>query len=214
MVKAMTAAAAIPHFYLVDEVKLDALVNLRKTLQDSYTEQAVKLTYLPFMIKALSVALLRYPLMNSTFSEEASTICCRGSHNVGVAVATPHGLAVPNIKNVQQLSVVEIAKELARLTQLATASKLSAEDVSGGTITVSNFGSIGGKVGYPLLNLHEVAIGAFGRIRKTPCFAEDGSIYPASIMNVTWAADHRVLDGATLAKFFSEWKSLLEQPKG
>ncbi|MCO5609331.1 hypothetical protein L7F22_063557 [Adiantum nelumboides] len=213
MVKAMTAAAAIPHFYLVDEVKLDAIVNLRKNLQDSYIEQGIKLTYLPFMIKALSVALLKYPLMNSTYSEEASTICCRGIHNVGIAVATPHGLAVPNIKNVQRLSVIEIAKELARLTQLAAANKLSAEDIAGGTISVSNFGSIGGKLGYPLLNLPEVVIGAFGRIHKAPCFAEDGSIFPASLMNVTWAADHRVLDGAALANFSNEWKALLEQPE-
>lgn len=78
MVKAMTAAAAIPHFYLVDELKLDALVKLKNNLKDLYIEEGVKLTYLPLMIKALSVALLKYPLMNSTCNEDASTICCRG----------------------------------------------------------------------------------------------------------------------------------------
>ncbi|KAH7279910.1 hypothetical protein KP509_37G043300 [Ceratopteris richardii] len=212
MVKTMTAAAAIPHFYLVDELKLDALVNLRKELQDFCAEQGVKLTYLPLMIKALSVALSKYPLVNSIYNEKESTICQRGTHNVGVAVATPFGLAVPNIKNVQRLSVMEIANELSRLTQLAAVNQLSSEDVSGGTISVSNFGSIGGKVGYPLLNVPEVAIGAFGRIHKVPCFAEDGSIIQAPLMNVTWAADHRVLDGATLVKFSNEWRKLLEQP--
>eukprot|EP00250_Pteridium_aquilinum_P012788 c20947_g1_i1 orf=21-1643(-) len=213
MVKAMSAAAAIPHFYLVDELKLNALVKLKKNLQDSFMEQGVKLTYLPLMIKALSVALLKYPLMNSTCNDDASTICCKGIHNVGIAIATSHGLAVPNIKNVRRLSVIEIAKELSRLTQLATSNQLSADDVSGGTISVTNFGSIGGKQGFPLLNLPEVAIGAFGRIYKAPCFSEDGSVYPASLMNVTWAADHRVLDGATLANFSNEWKSLVEQPE-
>lgn len=213
MVKAMTAAAAIPHFYLVDELDLDALVKLKKDLKDAFTEQGIKLTYLPLMIKALSVALVKYPLMNSTCNEDASEICCRGPHNVGVAIATSNGLAVPNIKNVQSLSVLEISKELSRLSQLATTNQLSSEDISGGTITVSNFGSIGGKVGYPLLNLPEVAIVAFGRIHKAPRFAEDGSIYPASLMNVTLAADHRVLDGATLVNFCNEWKTLVEHPE-
>lgn len=213
MVKAMTAAAAIPHFHLVDELNVDAVSALRKNLKDVFIEQGVNITYLPFVIKALSVALVKYPLVNSTCNEDASEICCRGAHNVGVAIATSYGLAVPNIKNVQDLSVLEIAKELLRLTELARANQLSSADVSGGTITVSNFGSVGGKFGSPLLNLPEVAIVAIGRIQKIPRFSDEGNIYPASIMNVTWGADHRVLDGATVANVCNEWKTIVERPE-
>lgn len=107
-----------------------------------------------------------------------------GSHNIGVAMATEHGLVVPNIKNVQSLSLLEITKELSRLQHLATNNKLSPEDVTGGTITLSNIGSIGGKFGSPLLNLPEVAIIALGRIEKVPKFSQDGTVYPASMMMV------------------------------
>eukprot|EP00249_Psilotum_nudum_P011632 c23290_g1_i1 orf=482-2101(+) len=213
MVKTMTAAAAIPHFHFMEEFNVDALVELKKSLNDICAEQGVKLTYLPFVIKSLSVALTKYPLLNSTCNEDASEICCRGAHNVGVAMATPHGLVVPNVKNIKLLSILEIAKELLRLSNLAAANKLSSEDVSGGTITISNIGAIGGKFGCPLLNVPEVAIVAIGRIQKLPRFSEDGDVYPASIMNVTFGADHRVVDGATVAKICGEWKSLVEQPE-
>eukprot|EP01018_Ginkgo_biloba_P027884 Gb_40315 [translate_table: standard] len=135
------------------------------------------------------------------------------SHNIGVAMATPYGLVVPNIKNVQSLSILEITKELQRLVQGASNNKLTSEDVSGGTITISNFGAIGGKFGSPLLNLPEVAIVAIGRIQKLPRFSDDGTVYPASIMNVTFGADHRVIDGATVAKFCNQWKLLIEKPE-
>lgn len=99
-------------------------------------------------------------------------------------MATEHGLVVPNIKNVQSLSLLEITKELSRLQHLATNNKLNPEDVTGGTITLSNIGAIGGKFGSPLLNLPEVAIIALGRIEKVPKFSEEGTVYPASIMMV------------------------------
>ncbi|KAF8401437.1 hypothetical protein HHK36_012376 [Tetracentron sinense] len=136
-----------------------------------------------------------------------------GCHNIGIAMATPSGLVVPNIKKVQSLSILEITKELSRLQQLALNNKLSPEDISDGTMTLSNIGAIGGKFGSPLLNLPEVAIIAIGRIQKLPRFADDGSVYPASIINVNIGADHRVVDGATVARFCNEWKLLVEKPE-
>jgi 2-oxoisovalerate dehydrogenase E2 component (dihydrolipoyl transacylase) len=128
-------------------------------------------------------------------------------------MATEHGLVVPNIKNVQSLSLLEITKELSRLQHLAANNKLNPEDVTGGTITLSNIGAIGGKFGSPLLNLPEVAIIALGRIEKVPKFSKEGTVYPASIMMVNIAADHRVLDGATVARFCCQWKEYVEKPE-
>ncbi|GFQ03407.1 lipoamide acyltransferase component of branched-chain alpha-keto acid dehydrogenase complex mitochondrial [Phtheirospermum japonicum] len=160
MIKSMTLAAKIPHFHYVDEIKCNALVELKASFQNENSDP--------------------------------------GSHNIGIAMATPHGLVVPNIKKVQSLSILEITKELSRLQQLALANKLSSDDISGETITVSNIGTIGGKFGSPLINVPEVSIIAIGRIQKVPQFDDDENVYPASIMTVNIGADHRVLDGATV----------------
>ncbi|PKA58417.1 Lipoamide acyltransferase component of branched-chain alpha-keto acid dehydrogenase complex, mitochondrial [Apostasia shenzhenica] len=213
MVKSMTMAAKVPHFYYSEEINCDALVELKATFQEENSEKDVKHTFMPFLIKSLSMALNKYPLMNSSFNEEANEFILKGCHNVGVAMATPHGLVVPNIKKVQSLSIMEITKELARLQQMALGNKLNTEDITGGTITLSNIGSIGGNFGSPILNLPEVAIIAIGRIQKLPRFSNDGSIYPACITNVTIGADHRTVDGATVARFCNEWKLLIEKPE-
>lgn len=114
-------------------------------------------------------------------------------------MATEHGLVVPNIKNVQSLSLLEITKELSRLQHLATNNKLKPEDITGGTITLSNIGAIGGKFGSPLLNLPEVAIIALGRIEKVPKFSEEGTVYPASIMTVkAYQVHHFLVQGFLL----------------
>ncbi|CAH8343643.1 unnamed protein product [Eruca vesicaria subsp. sativa] len=213
MVKSMTMATKVPHFHFVEEINCDALVELKQFFKENNTDSTIKHTFLPTLIKSLSMALTKYPFVNSCFNEESVEIILKGSHNIGVAMATEHGLVVPNIKNVQSLSLLEITKEMSRLQYLATNNKLSPEDVTGGTITLSNIGAIGGKFGSPLLNLPEVAIIALGRIEKVPKFKEDGSVYPASTMMVNIAADHRVLDGATVARFCCQWKEYIEKPE-
>ncbi|CAN7117111.1 lipoamide acyltransferase component of branched-chain alpha-keto acid dehydrogenase complex, mitochondrial [Brassica rapa] len=213
MVKTMTMATKVPHFHFVEEINCDALVKLKHFFKEHNTDSTVKHTFLPTLIKSLSMALTKYPYVNGCFNEESLEIILKGSHNIGVAMATEHGLVVPNIKNVQSLSLLEITKEMSRLQHLATNNKLSPEDVTGGTITLSNIGAIGGKFGSPLLNLPEVAIIALGRIEKVPKFKEDGSVYPASTMMVNIAADHRVLDGATVARFCCQWKEYIEKPE-
>uniref|UniRef100_A0A1J3HC83 Dihydrolipoamide acetyltransferase component of pyruvate dehydrogenase complex n=1 Tax=Noccaea caerulescens TaxID=107243 RepID=A0A1J3HC83_NOCCA len=213
MVKTMTMATKVPHFHFVEEINCDALVELKHFFKENNTDSTVKHTFLPTLIKSLSMALTKYPFVNSCFNEESLEIILKGSHNIGVAMATEHGLVVPNIKNVQSLSLLEITKELSRLQHLAANNKLSPEDVTGGTITLSNIGSIGGKFGSPLLNLPEVAIIALGRIEKVPKFSQDGTVYPASMMMVNIAADHRVLDGATVARFCCQWKQYIEKPE-
>ncbi|XP_050374471.1 lipoamide acyltransferase component of branched-chain alpha-keto acid dehydrogenase complex, mitochondrial [Argentina anserina] len=213
MVRSMTMAAKVPHFHFVEEINCNALSELKDFFQRSNSDSSVKHTFLPSLIKTLSMAISKYPLVNSCFIEESLEVILKGSHNIGIAMATPYGLVVPNIKNVQSLSIMEITKELSRLLQLALENKLRPEDISDGTITLSNIGAIGGKYGSPLLNLPEVVIIAIGRIQKVPQFADNGSVYPASIMTVNIGADHRVLDGATVARFCKEWKQFIENPE-
>ncbi|KAH9305608.1 hypothetical protein KI387_010012, partial [Taxus chinensis] len=110
MVKTMNMAAKVPHFHYLEEINVDSLVKLKESFQGATASQGVKHTYLPFLIKSLSFALMDHPLMNSIFNEEAYEIIYKGSHNIGIAMTTPHGLVVPNIKNVQELSILEVNK--------------------------------------------------------------------------------------------------------
>ncbi|CAL4963913.1 unnamed protein product [Urochloa decumbens] len=213
MVKSMSLAAKVPHFHYLEEINCDSLVQLKARFQTENKDNTIKHTFLPFLIKSLSMALSKYPMLNSSFIEETNEVVLKGSHNIGIAMATTHGLVVPNVKKVQSLSILEITKELARLHEMASHNRLSAADIEGGTITLSNIGAIGGKFGSPLLNLPEVAIIALGCIQKLPRFDDDENVYPSSIINVTVGADHRVVDGATVARFCNEWKGLVEKPE-
>ncbi|MFS7924348.1 putative dihydrolipoyllysine-residue (2-methylpropanoyl)transferase [Helianthus anomalus] len=213
MVKSMTAAVTVPHFHYIEEINCDELWRLKVTFQKQNSDPDIKFTFLPVLIKSLSMALMSYPLLNSTFDLEKYEVNLKGSHNIGIAMATPVGLVVPNIKNVQSLSIFEITKELARLQKLAHENKLTPEDIRGGTMTLSNIGAIGGKSGSPLINVPEVAIIALGRTQKVTCFGDDGNVYPVSLMTANIAADHRILDGATVALFCNEWKKLIEKPE-
>ncbi|KAM7485060.1 hypothetical protein LguiA_001069 [Lonicera macranthoides] len=213
MVKSMTLAAKIPHFHYVEELNCDALVELKASFQKENSDPNVKHTFLPILIKSLSMALSKHPLLNSCFNEESHEVTLKGSHNIGVAMATPNGLVVPTIKKVQSLSILEITKELSRLQQLALTNKLGPDEISGGTITLSNIGAIGGKFGSPLVNVPEVCIIAIGRIQKVARFDGDENAYPVSIMTVNIGADHRVLDGAMVARFCNDWKLFIEKPE-
>ena len=125
---------------------------------------------------------------------------------------TPQGLIVPNIKNVQDLSVMEIAQELNHLHSLGINGKLEKQHLEGGTFTLSNVGAIGGTYASPVLFLPQVAIGALGKIQTVPRFDENNAVYAANIINVSWCADHRVVDGATMARFSNEMKGFIEKP--
>lgn len=212
MAKSMTEALSIPHFMLLDEVHADSMVEVRQQLKPMAEAQGIKFTYMPMMIKAASLAMLRYPYVNSSIAPDLSTITLHASHNIGFACATDSGLVVPNVKNCQDKSMFDIAAEVQRLIELARENKLPAEDLMGTTFTLSNIGTIGGIYGGPVINPPQVAIGAIGKLRKLPRFAEDGTVYPATIFNVSWAGDHRVLDGATMTKFSNAWIEYLQTP--
>jgi len=212
MTKSMEEALKIPHFGYSDEVNMSQLVKLRSELKAGCLERGIKLSYMPFIVKACSMALLHFPVLNSSLDHKAETITYKASHNIAIAMDTPVGLLVPSIKNVQGLSVFEIAVELNRLQQLGSAGKLSTGDLSGGTFSLSNIGSIGGTYAKPVILPPQVAIGALGKLMIVPRYTDSGDLKPAQIMNVSWSADHRCIDGATMARFSNQWKNYLETP--
>ncbi|XP_034529580.1 lipoamide acyltransferase component of branched-chain alpha-keto acid dehydrogenase complex, mitochondrial [Notolabrus celidotus] len=212
MVRTMTAALKIPHFGYCDEVDLSRLVALRAELKSTADARGVKLSYMPFFIKAASLGLLHFPILNASLDEGCQNITYKASHNIGLAMDTSQGLLVPNVKNVQLLSVFEIAQELNRLQVLGTAGQLGTNELTGGTFTLSNIGSIGGTYAKPVILPPEVAIGALGKIQVLPRFDAGGQVVRAHIMNVSWSADHRIIDGATMCRFSNLWREYLENP--
>ncbi|KAI4882242.1 hypothetical protein NFI96_020066, partial [Prochilodus magdalenae] len=212
MVKTMTAALKIPHFGYCDEVDLTQLVRLRSELKGLAESRGVKLSYMPFFIKAASLGLLQFPILNASVDEGCQNITYKGSHNIGLAMDTAQGLLVPNVKGVQALSVFDIAVELNRLQALGSAGQLGTGDLTGGTFTLSNIGSIGGTYTKPVILPPEVALGALGKIQVLPRFDSRGEVVKAHIMSISWSADHRVIDGATMCRFSNLWRSYLENP--
>ncbi|KAI0459402.1 2-oxoacid dehydrogenase acyltransferase [Xylaria acuta] len=221
MFKAMTRSLSIPHFLYADEVDFSQLYELRrrmnKVLSQSAKEGDVsKLSYLPFIIKAVSLALNKYPMLNARVDVEPETskpaLVHRSQHNIGVAMDTPIGLLVPVIKNAGAKNLLSIAGELADLQSRAAAGKLSLQDLSGGTITVSNIGNIGGTYLSPVIVEKEVAILGIGRMRAVPAFGEGDRVVKKQVCNFSWSADHRVIDGATMARAAEVVRRTVEEP--
>ena len=212
MVKSMNASLTIPHFGYQDEIELNNLADLRQVLKPIGEANGVKISYMPLMIKAASLALNEFPILNSSISSDETEIKYHGDHNIGIAMDTPRGLIVPNIKGCQHLSVLEIASELNRLQAQGAESKIPDGDLTGTTFSLSNIGAIGGTYMGPVIAAPQVAIGALGKIQTLPRFGEGGEVVASKIMNVSWAGDHRVVDGATMAKFSNLWKLYLENP--
>ncbi|MDI1490720.1 MAG: hypothetical protein OHK93_001924 [Ramalina farinacea] len=227
MFKTMTRSLSIPHFLYADELDITALSALRQRLNDDHTPSTIptphqKLSYLPFIIKALSLALLDFPLLNARIAHPSGTeppqLILRTNHNIGIAMDTPQGLLVPNIKNVAARSISDIAVEISRLQGLAKDAKLTAKDLTGGTITVSNIGSIGGTYVAPLIVASEVAILGVGKARVVPAFVnedDDGDVRVRrkEVMNFSWSADHRVVDGATMARMAERVRGFVQRPE-
>merc|ERR1719401_109441 len=167
------------------------------------------------MIKAVSLALSEHPKINSKFGPADANpprYTAYGSHNICVAIDSPHGLVVPNIKDVGNLSVVEIQRELVRLAADAKSNKLAMKDIQGGTITISNIGVIGTKDPRPIPFAGQAVIGATGRTMTLPRYNDKMELEPRQIMNVRWVGDHRHLDGAGLAHFSNAFKYYMENP--
>jgi 2-oxoisovalerate dehydrogenase E2 component (dihydrolipoyl transacylase) len=206
------SVSTIPHFTYCEEIDLTELIALRAELKDVYAKHDIKLTMMPFFMKAMSLALKEYPLVNSKVNDDCTELTYFNDHNIGMAVDAKVGLLVPNIKQVQTKSILDLANDIMRLTNDARSGRVASEDLKGGTITISNIGAIGGTVATPIINKPEVAIVALGKLQKLPRFNDQGDVEARSIMQVSWSGDHRVIDGGTIARFCNLWKSFLEKP--
>ncbi len=206
------SVSTIPHFTYCEEIDLTELIALRSQLKDQYAKQGIKLTLMPFFMKAMSLAMKQFPIMNSQVNSDCTELTYFDDHNIGIAVDSKVGLLVPNIKGCQNKSIVQIAQELTKLTDAAREGRVSPVELKGGTITISNIGAIGGTVATPIINKPEVAIVALGKTQLLPRFNAKGEVEGRSLMQISWSGDHRVIDGGTIARFTNLWKSYLEQP--
>ncbi len=209
----MASVSTIPHFTVSDELVMDNLIALRSQLKPEFEKQGVKLSFMPFFIKSLSLALKSFPEINSRLTKDESELHYLSSHNIGMAIDSKIGLLVPNIKNVQNLSLFEVAQECERIINAAREGKLSNTDLSNGTISISNIGALGGMTATPVINKPEVAIVALGKTQKLPRFNDAGEVIAQSIMMLNWSGDHRVIDGATMVRFNNLWMSYLQSPE-
>ncbi len=199
-----------PHSTLMDEIDATYLVGLRNKKKVEAEKRGIKLTYLPFIIKALIKAIKRHPYINSSIDEDEHLIVVKSYYNIGIAVQTSYGLFVPVVKNADKKDIFEIAKEIETLSEKAKDRKLGVDDMKGGSITISNYGSIGVTFAVPVINYPEVAILGIGRMQEKPVVI-DGKITIRTILPVSVSFDHRVIDGGEVAKFVSEFSMNLQE---
>ena len=206
------AVSTIPHFTYMDEMDVTELMHTRQLLKDAYGSEDLKMTLMPLFIKALSLAMIEFPIINSRTNDDYTELTYIKSHNIGMAVDGQTGLLVPNIKNVQTLGLLAIAREVTRLTEAARSGKINPQELAGGTVTISNIGAIGGTMATPIIPKPSVAIVALGKIQTLPRFDEHGNVVARKIMTLSWSGDHRIIDGGTIARFNNLWMSYLQNP--
>ncbi|WP_322949569.1 2-oxo acid dehydrogenase subunit E2 [Mycoplasmopsis cynos] len=203
----------VAYFSLVNEIDVSHLWDLRKSIvEDVLKTTGVKLTFLPYIAKAIIVALKEFPILAAKYDELTSEIVYPTTINLGIAVDTIAGLMVPVIKNSQNLTIIDLAKEISRLALAAREKTIKSNEMSGGSFTITNYGSIGALFGTPVINYPELAIAGVGAIIDKP-IVKNGQIVPGKVMNLTVSADHRWIDGATVGRFLLRIKELLEKPE-
>ncbi|MEB3286867.1 MAG: dihydrolipoamide acetyltransferase family protein [Vampirovibrionales bacterium] len=201
----------VPHFAYVEEVDMSNLMQMRRDLKADAEAQGVKLSFLPFIIKAVVAGLRQYPVLNSQLDETTQELVYKGDIHMGIAVATDDGLVVPVIKHADQKNLLTLAAEIQTLSEKARANKLSLDEIRGGTFTLTSIGSIGGLFGVPIINHPEVAIMGINKITERPV-VRNGEIVIRDMMNLSLSGDHRVVDGAEAALFTKAVIEYLENP--
>ena len=202
-----------PHVTLHDQVEVSKLWDHRKKFKDVAAAQGTKLTFLPYVVKALAVAMKKYPVLNASIDDATQEIVYKNYINIGIATDTDLGLFVPNIKDANTKSMFGIADEINALAVKAHEGKLTATDMGQGTITISNIGSVGGGWFTPVINYPEVAILGVGTIVREPVINENDEIVIGRNMKLSLSFDHRIVDGATAQKAMNELKRLLADPE-
>ena len=200
----------IPHFTYVDEIDVTELERVRADLNDNRGGRP-KLTMLPLLIAAICRTVPEFPMLNARYDDEAGVVTRHGAVHMGMATQTDQGLSVAVIRNAEGRDVWGLAAEISRLAEATRTGKATREELSGGTITISSLGPMGGVVSTPVINRPEVAIIAVNKVKETP-IVEGGQIKIAKMMNLSISCDHRVVDGWDAASFMQELKKILEAP--
>lgn len=201
-----------PHYAFVEEVDVSELVALRTKLNAALEQDGLKLSFLPFFVKAVCAAFRKFPQVNANMDEASQELIVRGEQNIGIAAMTEQGLTVPVVRNADRLSMRGLAHEIGRLGGAAREQRLKLEELSGGTFTITSLGQTGGLFATPIINHPEVAIMGVHRMRKRPLVTDDDQIVIKPVMLFSFCFDHRVIDGATGADFAYEVIKYIEQP--
>lgn len=201
-----------PHVTLMDEIDVSDLVAHRKEFKEMAQERGTKLTYLPYVVKALVSAVREFTVLNAIVDDENEEIVYKHYYNIGIATDTDNGLMVPNVKEADRKSIFNLAGEINELAAKARDGKLSNEEMKGGTVTITNIGSAGGQWFTPILNYPEVAILGIGRIAEKPV-VRDGEVVAAPVLAISLTFDHRIVDGATAQLALNQVKRLLNNPQ-
>jgi pyruvate dehydrogenase E2 component (dihydrolipoamide acetyltransferase) len=204
-----------PHFTVVEEVDVTDLVGIRTQAKAIGEAEGIKVTYMPFIMKAVALCLERFPMLNGRLDEASEEIVQCGYSNLGIATDTPNGLIVPVIKDVQTKSVMQLAAELGELAERTRGGKVTRDELSGSTFTITNAGNIGGILATPIINFPDIAILGVHRIRKAPGVVEapgGDRIEVRQYMNFSISVDHRLADGADGARMLTYLRTLLENP--
>ncbi len=200
-----------PHATAFEELEVSKLVALRNDSKAQAAELGVKLSYLPFVIKAVAMALRKFKKLNCRLDLEHNRVIYNRYYNIGIAVDTPDGLVVPVVKDADQRSVYELAAIITDLSTRARERKLTLDEIRDGTFTITNYGSLTGTHGVPVINYPEVAILGVGRILEKPV-VKNGEIVPGHILPLSLSFDHRIVDGGDAARFLMEIMALLGEP--
>ena len=206
------AKRIIPHFTLMDEANVTALVRVREEVKAQAERLGIKVTYLPFVVKALIATMRDFPAFNASIDDGAGEIVYKKYFNVGFAADTPNGLLVPVLKDADRKTIAELAREIVDLSKRARDGKLQLDEMRGATVTITNIGSVGGTYATPIINHPEVAILGMYKISEKPVFGKDGKIEAIKAMNFTITADHRLIDGAVAANFLAAFIRRIENP--
>lgn len=205
------AKQRIPHFTYVEEIDVTELEKLRAKLNADKRDDQPKLTLLPFLMRAISLAIKKYPQMSSRYDDVANVVHQYAASHIGIATQTDKGLMVPVVRHAEAMTLWQAADEIKRLSTAARTGSIMAEELNGSSITITSLGPMGGLVHTPVINTPEVAIVGVNKIAKRPVW-ENGAFIPRDMMNLSSSFDHRIIDGWDATLFIQHLKSLLETP--
>jgi pyruvate dehydrogenase E2 component (dihydrolipoamide acetyltransferase) len=205
------SAFTIPHVTHHDRAVVPSLVEAREAMKSRAEERGIRLTYVPFVLKAVLAGLREYPVLNTSLDQENDEVVYKHYYNLGVATATEAGLMVPVVENVDEKDILQLASEVNELTEKARERSISREEMQGGTFTITNFGAIGGEYATPIINHPETAILGLGAIEQRPVVV-DGEVEARHTLPLSLSIDHRVIDGAEAAAFVNTVIEYLETP--